>query len=175
MLVFHEHLGDLVRPEYRLAVLVCVMGNFSWVLATLLMKKGSPSESPIFNAGSQMLAGGLALMLLHWGFEGAQPVIWATNTILALIYLVIFGSVIAFAAYLYALAKLPVTLVSLHTYANVFVAIAFGAILLHEQLNMTIMIAVAVTMGGIYLVNKGLKNNRKKEEIPELVPATVLD
>lgn len=82
---------------------------------------------------------------------------------------------IAFAAYLYALAKLPVTLVSLHTYANVFVAIAFGAILLHEQLNMTIMIAVGVTMGGIYLVNKGLKNNRKKEEITGLAPAIVLD
>ena len=175
VLVFHEHLGDLVRPEYRLAVLVCVMGNFSWVLATLLMKKGRPSEFPIFNAGSQMLAGGLALMFLHWGFEGGQPVIWETNTVLALVYLVIFGSVIAFAAYLYALAKLPVTLVSLHTYANVFVAIAFGAILLHEQLNTTIIIAVGVTMGGIYLVNKGLKNNRKKEEITELAPANVLD
>lgn len=175
VLVFHEHLGDLVRSEYRLAVLVCVLGNFSWVTATLLVKKGKPSEFPIFNSCLQMLAGGLALMMLHIGFEAGQPVVWATNTLMALVYLVVFGSVIAFAAYSYALAKLPVTLVSLHTYANVFVAIAFGAILLNEELNMIIVIAVAVTMAGIYLVNKGLKNNRLKEELLNIAPNIVIE
>lgn len=165
VLVFREHLGDLVRPEYRSAVFVCVAGNFSWVTATLIVKKGKPSPFPIFNSCLQMLAGGLALMALHISFEGGQTAVWTRNTVMALVYLVIFGSVIAFAAYSYALAKLPVTLVSLHTYANVFVAIAFGAILLGEELNMIIVIAVTVTMAGIYLVNRGLKANRQREEL----------
>lgn len=165
VLVFHEHVMDLLRPEYRKAVAVTVLGNFSWVIATLIVKKGKPSEFPIFNACLQMLSGGLALMLLHLSFEQGQPVTWGRDVVIALVYLIVFGSVIAFAAYSYALAKLPVTLVSLHTYANVFVAIAFGALILHEQLNAAIGIAVLVSMAGIYLVNRGLKINRLREEL----------
>lgn len=165
VLVFHEHLTDLLRPEYRLAVAVAVCGNFSWVIATLIVKKGKPSEFPIFNSCLQMVSGGLALMILHLAFEGSESVIWTRDTVEALVYLVIFGSVIAFAAYSYALAKLPVTLVSMHTYANVFVAIAFGWLILHETVNMLIIFAVTVTMLGIYLVNKGLKANRIREEL----------
>lgn len=167
VLVFHEHVLDLLRPEYRKAVGVTVLGNFSWVIATLIVKKGKPSDFPIFNSCLQMLSGGLALMLLHIAFEGGQSVLWTREVVIALVYLVIFGSVVAFAAYSYALAKLPVTLVSLHTYANVFVAIAFGAIILHEQLNAAIGIAVLVSMAGIYLVNRGLKINRIREQVQE--------
>jgi len=160
IIVFHEHLADLTVASYQFAILVTVLSNISWVGATIIVKQAKTAASPIFNSSVQMLAGGLVLLLLSAIFERQLTVTWTREGVYALVYLITFGSMVAFAAYNYALARLPITLVSMHTYANVLVAIALGSLLFHEMINGLIIAAILITLAGIYFVNLGLKLNK---------------
>lgn len=69
-------------------------------------------------------------------------------------YLVIFGSVISFIAYLYALQKLPTEQVSIYAYINPIVAVLLGWMIFGEMLTPFISIGVLITLYGVYLVNR---------------------
>ena len=72
-------------------------------------------------------------------------------------YLVVFGSVIAFIAYLYALQNLPTEQASLYAYINPIVAVLLGWLLFSENLTVFIVVGGLVTLLGVYLVNKAYK------------------
>src|SRR5258708_11705413 len=72
-------------------------------------------------------------------------------------YLVIFGSVISFIAYLYALQNLSTEQTSLYAYVNPIVAVLLGWLIFSEKLTAFIAIGGAVTLIGVYLVNKAYK------------------
>ncbi|MGZ8539567.1 MAG: EamA family transporter, partial [Chitinophagaceae bacterium] len=72
-------------------------------------------------------------------------------------YLVIFGSVISFIAYLYALQNLSTEQASLYAYINPIVAVLLGWLLFSEKLTMFIAIGGLVALLGVYLVNKAYK------------------
>jgi drug/metabolite transporter (DMT)-like permease len=71
------------------------------------------------------------------------------------LYLIVFGSIIAYASYAYALRKLPMTLVSLYAYINPLVAVILGWLVLDETLNARVWVAMILTITGIYIVNRG--------------------
>jgi drug/metabolite transporter (DMT)-like permease len=71
-------------------------------------------------------------------------------------YLVIFGSVISFIAYLYALQNLPTEQVSIYAYINPIVAVLLGWMLFGEMLTPFIIAGVLVTLYGVYLVNRSI-------------------
>lgn len=73
----------------------------------------------------------------------------------ATLYLVFIGSIVAFTCYSYALRKLPVTIVSLYAYVNPLVAVVLGWLMLDEKLNARIIIAILVTLSGVYIVSRG--------------------
>jgi drug/metabolite transporter (DMT)-like permease len=72
-------------------------------------------------------------------------------------YLILVGSVIAFAAYIYALKRLPATQVSIHSYINPIVAVLLGDLLMNEELTIYIVLGTLVTLVGVYLVNNSFK------------------
>ena len=72
-------------------------------------------------------------------------------------YLVVFGSVISFIAYLYALQKLSAEQASIYAYINPIVAILLGALLFDEKLTIFIAIGGAITILGVYIINQALK------------------
>ena len=76
----------------------------------------------------------------------------------AIAYLVLFGSLIAFVCYLYALQNLPTEQASIYAYINPIVAVVFGAILFNESLTMFLAIGGLVTLLGVYLVNKAFRS-----------------
>jgi drug/metabolite transporter (DMT)-like permease len=88
-------------------------------------------------------------------FDDLATVSWTNEAIYSLVYLVLIGSVVAYACYTYVLRKLPMTIVSLYAYVNPIVAVILGWIVLNEKLNMQIWIAILVTVTGIYIVNRG--------------------
>jgi len=84
------------------------------------------------------------------------------NGLLSLAYLIVFGSFVGYASYIYALAKLPLSLVSTFAYINPVIALFLGWIILDEKLNFQIAIAAAVIIAGVVMVKKGtvtLKNS----------------
>ena len=72
-----------------------------------------------------------------------------------MVYLVLVGSLVAYASYAYALRKLPMTVVSLYAYINPIVAVLLGWFILSEKLNAIILTGMLLTIAGIYIVNKG--------------------
>jgi drug/metabolite transporter (DMT)-like permease len=70
----------------------------------------------------------------------------------ALVYLIVAGSLVAFAAYSYALRHLPIATVSLYTYVNPVIAVALGTLLLGEPFRFTMIIAAVVIVAGIAIV-----------------------
>ena len=165
ILVFKEHIPDLLHPQYAIAVLVTISANICWVIASLYLKRSNPSGDSVLNAFIQMLSGGLFLLLFSFVFERNIHLVWSAPVIYSLLYLLVFGSVITFWAYLYALSHLPITLVSLHNYINVLVAIILGSVILNEGLNPFIFISVLITLLGIYFVHKGLQINKKAHNL----------
>jgi len=91
--------------------------------------------------------------------EQTTPTTW-----IAIGYLVIIGSIITLAAFIYALKRLPPAQASVYAYINPIVAVIIGSLLNNEKLNMVIAGGTLVTLLGVYLVNTGYKKAKLSEE-----------
>jgi drug/metabolite transporter (DMT)-like permease len=80
-------------------------------------------------------------------------------------YLVIVGSLITFSIFIYSLQHLPPEVSSIYAYINPIVAVLLGAVIFGESLTLSIAIGGAVTLSGLYMVNKSLRQSRKKTNI----------
>jgi len=155
LLIFSEHLIEFYKPEYTNSIIAIFLANLSWALGTVWMKKRSSGTDPFMNAGLQMLFGGLFLIPLSVLFDDYATIKWTSEILFSLFYLMLIGSVAAYACYFYAIGKLPMTIVSLYAYVNPVIAVILGWVILNEKLNAKILIAIVITLFGIYLVNRG--------------------
>jgi drug/metabolite transporter (DMT)-like permease len=169
VMVFSEHLSEFSRPEYITGIALIVLAVLGWAIGSIWIKKYPSDTNPFVNAGFQMFFGGLWLFPFSLAFDDLSVVRWSGEAFYSLVYLIAFGSIIAYASYLYALKKLPMTIVSLYAYVNPLVAVVLGWIVLNEKLNLKIGLAILITVAGIYIVNRGyqLRNvwKRKFQEI----------
>lgn len=165
MLVFREHLSEFSSPIYLFGIILTIVAAISWAYGAIWSKSKSAGTDPFLNAALQMFFGGISMFVMSAFFDSYQDMHWTGSVILSLLYLMIFGSLIAFAAYAYALSRLPVTIVSLYAYVNPMIAVVMGWLVLNEKLNLFIILAFALTVSGIYLVNRGHKARRAKEAL----------
>ena len=112
------------------------------------------SEPPATAPAFEMLFGGLVLLgcSLVWGERLDQPL--TTRSAVAVAYLIVFGSIIAFSSYRYALEHLPVATVSLYVYINTVIAVILGTVVLAEPFNWRTGVGVAVVLLGIGLAKE---------------------
>lgn len=154
--IFYDHLQDFLDPDFRFGIFLSLASTWSWAFGTLYTKKHAAQFNPYFSLGLQMLISGSALFGFTQLTGDAIPVAsipWQSWTAIA--YLVIFGSVISFIAYLYALQNLPTEQASIYAYINPIVAVLLGAIWFNEKLTGFIIAGTLVTLYGVYLVNRG--------------------
>jgi drug/metabolite transporter (DMT)-like permease len=135
--------------------MVTFVAVISWAGASIWLKKHSEQSNPFLNAGLQMFFGGIWMIPLSLIFDDLGNVHWSSSVVYPLIYLIVMGSVTAYACYSYALRKLPMTIVSLYAYVNPLVAVVLGWFVLDEKLNARIWMAIVLTVAGIYIVNRG--------------------
>src|SRR6186997_2742436 len=157
-IIFYDHLDEFLDPQFRLGILLSVIATWTWAIATLYTKKQAVRFNPYFGLGLQMVISGIVL----YSFSAATgkavaltAIPWQSLTAIA--YLVIFGSLIAFICYLYALQNLPTEQASIYAYINPIVAVVLGSIIFDESLTIYLAIGGIVTLLGVYLVNKGYK------------------
>jgi drug/metabolite transporter (DMT)-like permease len=153
--IFYEHLHDFLNAEFRLGIFLSLASTWSWAFGTIYTKKHAAYFNPYFSLGLQMAISGIFLIGTSSLTNSAMPftdIPWQSWA--AIFYLVIFGSVIAFIAYLYALQKLPTEQVSIYAYINPIVAVLLGWIIFGETLTPFIVVGVLITLSGVYLVNK---------------------
>lgn len=155
VLIFGEHVSDFSDPNYTLGIFMTFLGNICWAFGTVWVKKKTTATNPFLAAGLQMLFGGIFLLPMSLIFDDYATITTSGGMVFSLVYLILFGSVAAYASFSYAIRKLPMTLVSLYAYINPIVAVLLGALLLQERLNLRIGIGILITLAGIYIVNRG--------------------
>ncbi len=156
--IFYDHLEDFLNSDFRFGILLSLVATWAWAFGTIYTKKHAANFNPYFSIGLQMVISGIALSVNSYGAVDSIPIAaipwqsWA-----AIAYLVIFGSVISFIAYLYALQNLSTGQASLYAYVNPIVAVLLGWMIFAEKLTVFIAIGGGVTLLGVYLVNKAYK------------------
>jgi drug/metabolite transporter (DMT)-like permease len=153
ILSLHTHsLSGQVRPIHILAVMTAELG---WALGSLLQRRYVNPERLAGYTCLQMLAGGVFQLLMglvdrEWiGFSFAQV---SLQSLLAVVYLVIFGSIIAVNCYSYLLAHVPATKVSTYALVNPVIALALGAVVLHEKITPVAILCAVLVLLGVALV-----------------------
>jgi drug/metabolite transporter (DMT)-like permease len=123
-----------------------------WAVGSSYTRRHVMPADVLGSAALQMIFGGI-WMLIAGTILGEWPALSLTGrTSLALVYLTLAGSVVAFAAYSYALQHLDVAIVSLYTYINPIIAVALGTLILGEPFSVRMLVAGAIIVGGIAIV-----------------------
>lgn len=155
IMMFSEHLAGFAKPEYIIGIVFTFGAVVAWAGGSIWIKKKNLESNPFVNAGLQMFFGGVLLVPFSIAFDDMSRVALSSEVVWSMAYLIIFGSLVAYASYAYALRKLPMTIVSLYAYINPLVAVVLGWLVLDETLNMKIWLSILLTITGIYIVNKG--------------------
>ena len=142
-----------------LGALACLVGAISWSAGIIYSRRSQLSGNPLLLSALSLLAGSVMLLTTgsllgeYRGFSfGAVPL----DSWLALGYLVVFGSVIAFTAYNWLLERYSPTLVATHTYVNPIVAVLLGWWLANEHVSMNVMASAAMVIAAVFLVDRGM-------------------
>ncbi|NOT51500.1 MAG: EamA family transporter [Chitinophagaceae bacterium] len=167
-IIFSDHLQDFLDPGFQLGILFSVIATWTWAFATLYTKKQAASFNPYFSLGLQMLISGVCL----YSFTSINGIAIPLTSIpwqswASIAYLIIFGSLIAFICYLYALQNLPTEQASIYAYVNPMVAVICGSIYFGDAITEFIIIGGLVTLVGVYLVNRAFRSSIPTPEQPE--------
>jgi drug/metabolite transporter (DMT)-like permease len=132
--------------------LVLQAGCISWSLGSLLQKRLPTRAHAIVSGGIQQLAAGLAFVPLALLWPG--EIHYSPRGLGALLYLVVFGSIVGYSSYVVALERLPVAVVSIYNYVNPVVAVILGWIFYREPFGMREAAAMLVIFAGVAMVKR---------------------
>ena len=160
--IFYDHLSDFLIPNFRFGIIISIISTLTWAFGTLYTKKKAATFNPYFSLGIQMFLSSI----LVFAYTGATGISVSLSEIPAISwwsigYLVVFGSILTFIAFIYALQNLPAEISSVYSYINPIIAVILGALIFSETLNAAIAIGGGVTLSGLYLVNYSLRKTRK--------------
>ena len=160
--IFYEHLHDFLNANFTLGIIISVAATWTWAFGTIYTKDHAKKFNPYFGIGLQMLISGIVLYTVSAVTGLSIPIgqiPWQSWTAIA--YLVVFGSVISFIAYLYALQHLSAEQTSLYAYINPIVAVILGTLIFKENLTAFIAAGGLITLYGVYLVNSAFRTRYK--------------
>lgn len=162
--IFYDHLADFLIPDFRFGIIISVISTITWAFGTLYTKQKAASFNPYFSLGIQMFLSSI-LLFAYNGATGTAVNLAEIPAISwwSIAYLVVFGSVLTFIAFIYALQNLPAAISSVYSYINPIIAVLLGALIFGETLNAAIAIGGSVTLFGLYLVNYSLRKARARE------------
>lgn len=121
----------------------------SWAFGSVYYKRQHPAASPYVAASVQMLAGGAVVTALGLALGEGPRVHFSTTGVEALAYLVVFGSLVGYSAYAYALKHAPATIVGTYSYVNPVIAVLLGWLLLGEAVTPRTFVAMALILGAV--------------------------
>lgn len=141
-----------VDPVGGLVLLAAAAG---WSVGTLLSRGTRLTVSPLVGAGMQMLCGGVVLAaaaLLAGELAEIRPAEASLRSIGALLYLILFGSIVAFSAYVWLLRNAATSLVSTYAYVNPVVAVLLGRLVLGEAISVRTLVAGGMVLAAVALI-----------------------
>lgn len=155
VLIFKDGLQDLLDLEYRMGIFFMFIAISGWALGTIYTKKiNQIPQSISLNLFYQFSFAGIIQILFGFLFSRQINVeFWTFKSIFATFYLAVFGSIIGFFAFHYALKKISPSQISLLSYANTIIAIFLGWLILNEEISATFISATALIICGVFITN----------------------
>ncbi len=145
-------------PGMMTAAVVTLLGAVSWAVGIVYSRKSHLSGHPLLLSALSLISGSLLLLIagtVAGESRGFHFVAVSHRSWMALAYLILFGSVIAFTAYNWLLEHYSPTLVATHTYVNPIVAVLLGWLLANEAVTLNVVMAGAMVIGAVVLVDRG--------------------
>lgn len=133
--------------------LILQVGMATWSFGSIYQRRKSGKAHPIVSGGVQQLAAGLMLAPFALLIPQA-PIHWSARGVLALCYLVCFGSLVGYSAYVYAMDKLPVAIVSVYPYVNAVVAVALGWLFYREHFGAREALSMFIIFAAVAVVKR---------------------
>lgn len=162
--------GGGVDPAGALTLVIAALG---WSTGTLLARSAPLARHPLQAASTQMLAGGLVLTLAAVATgELSEVSSVSARSFAGWLWLVVFGSIVAFSAYGWLLRVAPTSLVATYAFVNPVVAVILGWLLLGEAIGPRELVAGGVIVVGVALIVLGATRAPKTETAPELAPSS---
>jgi drug/metabolite transporter (DMT)-like permease len=140
--------GPLLR-----GFLLLQLGCAGWALGSILQRRHQTKAHPVVNGAVQQLATGLAFAVPAL-FAKPLPSAWSTRSLGAIAYLVVFGSIVGYSAYIFVLGRLPVSVISIYNYINPIIAVFLGWLFFRERFGLQEVIAMLIIFAGVALVKR---------------------
>lgn len=165
VLVFKDNISELANEEFREGIFYMFLAILGSASGTIFIRKTNyQSNHNIFlNLMYQFIFAGVIQMSYGLAFSEDDFNIaeWSRHSIGALLYLTIFGSIIAYVAYTYALRKVPAIKISLLSYVNTIIAIFLGWLILDEPIDSNFIFATILIILGLFITNYNPKMFKK--------------
>ena len=133
--------------------LLLQLGTAAWSFGSIIQRRKAGKAHSVVAGGVQQLAAGLSMIPIALA-SGNLTVHWSTRGVSAILYLVIFGSLVGYSAYVYAMDTLPVAIVSVYPYVNAVVAVALGWLFYREPFGWRETAAMVVIFAGVAVVKR---------------------
>jgi drug/metabolite transporter (DMT)-like permease len=161
-IVFYENAFSNNSASFGFGIALSLIAMLSWSFGTIFIARNKENVDPYYGTGWQMLISSFILLIMAETTQPTVPIHMISLKVwLVILYLVILGSIISFAAFIYSMKKLPAAIASLYAYINPLVAMVVAALLLDEKLTINILWGAIVTLLGVFLVNYSIKKSRK--------------
>lgn len=162
VIVFYENTFHEQPPGYAIGILYGIIAMIAWSIGTIFISRNKYNINPYYAMGWQMFLSSFMIFGLAKATGNDLPLSEVTlKTWAAIGYLIVMGSVIAFAAFIYSIKYLPTAIASLYAYINPIVAMLLGTLILDEPLTINLLFGAIVTLGGVYIVNYSIKKADK--------------
>ena len=153
--IFRNGLSAILDPNYKIGMLFLSIAILSWSLGTVYSKKNAhKSNNIVLNLFYQFTISTVIQFILALIFSSNTTInSWSFKSICAVLYLAVFGSVLAFFCYHYALKRVTAVQVSILNYVNTIIAVFLGWLLLDEIITFDFIIATALIILGVFIIN----------------------
>jgi drug/metabolite transporter (DMT)-like permease len=152
-----------------IATAIILAGAFCWTAGSVISRRSTIRISGFAAAGWQLLFGGIfntAIMFAWGGYRGSH---WNVQAWSSIFYLVIFGSLIGYTAYIYLLNNVAVSKVTTYAYINPVIAVILGAIFLHEHFVTAEYVGMVSILLAVFLVTSSkLKTGELPPEVKDI-------
>jgi drug/metabolite transporter (DMT)-like permease len=146
--------GDLLHADLR-GPIALTCASASWAFGSVYSKRRQLDTNLYVGAAIEMIAGGAAVCLAGLVLGEARDVHVTAAGVGALAYLVVFGSIVGYTAYGYALHHGPATVVGTYAYVNPLIAVLLGSLILHEPLGPRTLVAMGLILGAVLWIQLG--------------------
>lgn len=155
-----------------IGIIAVILGAFSWAAGSIYGLRASMPKSSLLAAGMQMLAGSLSLLLvgsIRGEWSTFDPSAVSFNSLFAVGYLVIFGSLVGFTAYSWLLKNARPSMVATYAYVNPVIAVLLGWLIAGESMTGQMLIGAGVVVGSVVLItSQNTPSSEPEREVKEI-------